>query len=170
MSVSRAPSQGVRCFAGSSPGIPPVRTPAKPRHAGHSRTCRSNLRIGSSFPKRGHYRHQTSSGRQPNLPHASGRFRKPGCPDAALAVALAETPDRSAERATLASSSSSRTRSTTPKRTALWRFRNTGTLRYNLIRTGRIIRPAGKLVLSTNSNDTHEEGLRYALRVLNFAT
>ena len=63
-----------------------------------------------------------------------------------------------------------RARCTTPKRTALWRFREMGTLRRNLIRcTGRIIRPAGKLFLSMNSKDSRERELRHALKVLNAA-
>ena len=63
-----------------------------------------------------------------------------------------------------------RTRGTTPKRTALWRFREMGTLRRSFIRcTGRIIRPAGKLILSMNSNDSRERELRHALKVLNVA-
>ena len=64
-----------------------------------------------------------------------------------------------------------RARSTTPKRAALWCFREMGTLRRNLIRcTGRIIRPAGKLVLSMNSNEGRKEEIQHALTVLSAAT
>ena len=61
-------------------------------------------------------------------------------------------------------------RGTTPKRTVLRRFRKMGTLRRNLVRRiGRIIRPAGKLVLSMSRNDSREGELRHALKVLNAA-
>ena len=64
-----------------------------------------------------------------------------------------------------------RARNTTPKRAALWCFREMGTLRRNLIRcTGRIIRPAGKSVLFMNSNDGRKEEIQRALTVLNAAT
>ena len=64
-----------------------------------------------------------------------------------------------------------RARKTTPKRAALWCFQEMGTLRRNLIRcTGRFIRPAGKLVLSMNSNDGRKGGIQHALTVLNAAT
>ena len=63
-----------------------------------------------------------------------------------------------------------RARGTTAKRTALWRFREMETLRRTFIRcTGRIIRPAGKLILSMNSNDSREREFRHALKVLNAA-
>ena len=61
-----------------------------------------------------------------------------------------------------------RSRGTTAKRAALWCFREIGTLRRTLIqRAGRIIRPAGKLVLSMNSNERLERELRHALATLN---
>ena len=63
-----------------------------------------------------------------------------------------------------------RVRGMTPKRTALWRFQEMETLRRTFIRcTGRIIRPAGKLILSMNSNDSREREFRHALKVLNAA-
>ena len=61
-----------------------------------------------------------------------------------------------------------RARGTTAKRAALWCFREVGTLRRTLIqRAGRMIRPAGKLVLSMNSNERLERELRQALATLN---
>ena len=61
-----------------------------------------------------------------------------------------------------------RARGTTAKRAALWCFREIGTLRRTLIqRAGRMIRPAGKLVLSMNSNERLERELRQALATLN---
>ena len=64
-----------------------------------------------------------------------------------------------------------RARSTTPKRAAPWCFREMGTLRRNLIRrTGSIIRPAGKLVLSMNGNEGRKEEIQHALTVLSAAT
>lgn len=61
-----------------------------------------------------------------------------------------------------------RERRTTAKRAALWCFREIGTLRRTLIqRAGRIIRPAGKLILSMNRNQRFEGELRYALAMLN---
>ena len=61
-----------------------------------------------------------------------------------------------------------RARGTTAKRAALWCFREIGTLRRTLIqRAGRMIRPAGKLVLSMNSNERLERELRQALTTLN---
>ena len=61
-----------------------------------------------------------------------------------------------------------RVRRTTAKRAALWCFREIETLRRNLIqRAGRIIRPAGKLILSMNSNARLEGELRHALATLN---
>ena len=60
-----------------------------------------------------------------------------------------------------------RTRATTAKRAALWCFREIETLRRNLIqRAGRIIRPAGKLVLSMNSNKKLENELWHSLGLL----
>ena len=61
-----------------------------------------------------------------------------------------------------------RARGATAKRAALWCFREIGTLRRTLIqRAGRMIRPAGKLVLSMNSNERLERELRHALATLN---
>ena len=61
-----------------------------------------------------------------------------------------------------------RARGTTAKRAALWCFREIATLRRTLIqRAGRIIRPAGKLILSMNSNERLETELRHALATLN---
>ena len=63
-----------------------------------------------------------------------------------------------------------RVRGTTAKRAALWCFREIATLRRTLIqRAGRIIRPAGKLTLSMNSNERLETELRHALATLNAA-
>ena len=63
-----------------------------------------------------------------------------------------------------------RARGTTAKRAARWCFREIETLRRTLIqRAGRIIRPAGKLILSMNSNQRLERELRYALATLNAA-
>ena len=63
-----------------------------------------------------------------------------------------------------------RARGTTAKRAALWCFREIGTLRRTLIQcAGRMIRPAGKLILSMNSNDRRERELRHALAILNAA-
>ena len=63
-----------------------------------------------------------------------------------------------------------RARGTTAKRAALWCFREIETLRRTLIqRAGRIIRPAGKLILSMNSNQRLERELRHALATLNAA-
>ena len=63
-----------------------------------------------------------------------------------------------------------RAHGTTPKRAALWCFRKMETLRRILIRrTGHIIRPGDKLILSMNGNDSLEGKLRYALTVLNAA-
>lgn len=57
-----------------------------------------------------------------------------------------------------------RARGTTAKRAALWCFREIETLRRNLIqRAGRIIRPAGKLILSMNSNKKLENELLHFL-------
>lgn len=55
----------------------------------------------------------------------------------------------------------------TPKRTALWAFEKLGTLQRKLIqRAGRLLRPAGKLVLSMNSNETVERELSHYLNSL----
>ena len=63
-----------------------------------------------------------------------------------------------------------RARGTTARRAALWCFREIEILRRTLIqRAGRIIRPAGKLVLSMNSNQKLESELRHALATLNAA-
>lgn len=60
-----------------------------------------------------------------------------------------------------------RARGTTAKRAALWCFREITTLRRTLIqRAGRIIRPAGKLILSMNSNEKLENELSYSLGLL----
>ena len=60
-----------------------------------------------------------------------------------------------------------RARGTTTKRAALWCFREIETLRRTLIqRAGRIIRPAGKLILSMNSNEKLENELLQSLSVL----
>ena len=60
-----------------------------------------------------------------------------------------------------------RTRRTTAKRAALWCFREIETLRRTLIqRAGRIIRPAGKLILSMNSNEKLENELLHSLKLL----
>ena len=57
-----------------------------------------------------------------------------------------------------------RARGTTPKRAALWCFHEIATLRRILIqRAGRIIRPAGKLILSMNSNEKLENELLHTL-------
>jgi len=57
-----------------------------------------------------------------------------------------------------------RARGTTAKRAALWCFREIETLRRTLIqRAGRIIRPAGKPILSMNSNDKLESELLHSL-------
>ena len=61
-----------------------------------------------------------------------------------------------------------RARRTTAKRAALWCFREIETLRRTLIqRAGRIIHPAGKAILSMNSNERLEGELRLALATLN---
>jgi hypothetical protein len=60
-----------------------------------------------------------------------------------------------------------RARGTTAKRAALWCFREIETLRRTLIqRAGRIIRPAGKLILSMNSNEKLENELLQSLGLL----
>ncbi len=60
-----------------------------------------------------------------------------------------------------------RARGTTAKRAALWCFREIGTLRRTLIqRAGRIIRPAGKPILSMNSNENLENELLQSLGIL----
>ena len=61
-----------------------------------------------------------------------------------------------------------RERRTTAKRAALWCFREIETLRRTLIqRAGRIIRPAGTLILLMNTNARLEGELRHALATLN---
>ena len=63
-----------------------------------------------------------------------------------------------------------RARGTTAKRAALWCFREIETLRRTPIqRAGRIIRPAGKPILSMNSNQRLEKELQHALATLNAA-
>ena len=63
-----------------------------------------------------------------------------------------------------------RARGTTPKRAALRHFREMKTLRRTPVRrTGRIIRPGGKPILSMNGNDSLEGELRHALTTLNAA-
>jgi hypothetical protein len=60
-----------------------------------------------------------------------------------------------------------RARGTTAKRAALWCFREIETLRRTLIqRAGRIIPPAGKLILSMNSNEKLENELLHSLGLL----
>ena len=60
-----------------------------------------------------------------------------------------------------------RARGTTAKRAALWCFREIETLRRTLIqRAGRIIRPAGKLILSMNSNERLENELLHSIGLL----
>jgi hypothetical protein len=60
-----------------------------------------------------------------------------------------------------------RARGTTAKRAALWCFREIETLRRTVIqRAGRIIRPAGKLILSMNNNDKLENELLHSLGLL----
>jgi hypothetical protein len=62
---------------------------------------------------------------------------------------------------------SPRARGTTAKRAALWCFREIETLRRNLIqRAGRIIRPAGKVILSMNANEKLENELLQSLDTL----
>jgi hypothetical protein len=61
-------------------------------------------------------------------------------------------------------------RKLTAKRTALWAFEKLGTLQRKLIqRAGRLLRPAGKLVLSMNSNEAVERDLLHYLDVLEVA-
>jgi hypothetical protein len=60
-----------------------------------------------------------------------------------------------------------RDRRTTPKRAALWCFRELSTLRRTIIqRAGRILRPAGQLILSMNSNDRLESELTTYIETL----
>jgi hypothetical protein len=57
-----------------------------------------------------------------------------------------------------------RAHATTAERAALWCFREIETLRWPLIqRAGRIICPAGKLILSMNSNEKLENELLHFL-------
>lgn len=61
-------------------------------------------------------------------------------------------------------------RTLTAKRTALWAFEQLGTVQRKLIqRAGRLLRPAGKLVLSMNSNETVERELLHYLDALQMA-
>lgn len=58
-------------------------------------------------------------------------------------------------------------RKLTPKRTALWAFEKLGTLQRKLIqRAGRLLRPAGKLVLSMTLNEAVERELSHYLDAL----
>lgn len=58
-------------------------------------------------------------------------------------------------------------RNTTAKRPPLWAFEKLGTLQRKLIqRAGRLLRPAGKLVLSMNANETVETELLHYLDAL----
>ena len=60
-----------------------------------------------------------------------------------------------------------RQRRTTPKRAALWRFSELETLRRTLIhRAGRILRPAGKLILSMDSDERLESELTHYIETL----
>ena len=60
-----------------------------------------------------------------------------------------------------------RARGTTAKRAALWCFREMETLRRTLIqRAGRIIRPAGKWILSMNAIEKYENEQLYSLNLL----
>jgi hypothetical protein len=60
-----------------------------------------------------------------------------------------------------------RTRGTTAKRAALWCFREMETLRRTIIqRAGRIIRPAGRWILSLNANEKFENELLHSLNLL----
>lgn len=55
-------------------------------------------------------------------------------------------------------------RRTTAKRTPLWAFEKLGTLQRKLIqRAGRLLRPAGKLVLSMNANEAVENEMSHYL-------
>ncbi|WP_156777056.1 hypothetical protein [Nitrococcus mobilis] len=55
----------------------------------------------------------------------------------------------------------------TAKCTALWAFEGLGTLQSKLIqRADRLLRPAGKLILSMNSNETVERELSHYLDAL----
>jgi hypothetical protein len=57
-----------------------------------------------------------------------------------------------------------RARATTAKRAALWCFREIETLCQTLIqRAGRIIHPAGKLILSMNNNEKLENEFLHIL-------
>ena len=60
-----------------------------------------------------------------------------------------------------------RHRRTTPKRAALWCFSELETLRRTLIqRAGRVLRPAGKLILSMDSNERLECELTHYIKTL----
>ena len=63
-----------------------------------------------------------------------------------------------------------RARGTTPKPAALRCFREMGTLRRTPVRrTGRIIQPGGKPILSMNGNGSPEGEIRHAPTTLNAA-
>ena len=60
-----------------------------------------------------------------------------------------------------------RSRGTTAKRAAFWCFREMETLRRTMIqRAGRIIRPAGRWILSLNANEKFENELLHSLNLL----
>jgi hypothetical protein len=60
-----------------------------------------------------------------------------------------------------------RQRRTTPKRAALWRFSELETPRRTVIqRAGRKMRPAGKLILSLDSNERLETELTHDIETL----
>jgi len=60
-----------------------------------------------------------------------------------------------------------RQRRTTPKRAALWPFSELETLRRTVLqRAGRILRPAGKLILSMDSNERLETELTHYIETL----
>jgi hypothetical protein len=60
-----------------------------------------------------------------------------------------------------------RARGTTAKRAALWCLREIETLRRTLIqRAGRIIRPAGKVILSMNANEKLKNELLQSINTL----
>lgn len=62
------------------------------------------------------------------------------------------------------------TRSTYPKRPALWDFRRLDTLRHTLLHlAGRLIRPQGRLTLSMNANSTIQKELLHYLEGLSDA-
>lgn len=62
------------------------------------------------------------------------------------------------------------TRSSYPKRPALWDFRRLDTLRHTLLHlAGRLIRPQGRLTLSMNANSTIQNELLHYLEGLSDA-